>query len=62
MYSSPGEFQVVVVADSIASPLSEGTIEVRFKGSATTLEKIQSYLIVSGLFLLVRCTRRCCVL
>ncbi len=56
VYSTPGLYQLVVVADSIASELSEGVIEVRFKGSATTWEKVQSYLIVSGLFLLVGST------
>lgn len=53
VYSSPGEYKLVVVADSIASSLSDGSILVRYKGSATTWQKIQSYLIVSGLFLLV---------
>lgn len=53
VYSSPGEYKLVVVADSIASSLSDGSVLVRYKGSATTWQKIQSYLIVSGLFLLV---------
>jgi hypothetical protein len=53
VYSGPGQYQVVVVADSIQSPVSTGVITLRLEGAATTWDKIQSYLIMAGLFLLV---------
>ena len=51
-FASTGQYQLVVVADSIASPLSSGVIDVQFTGSASAWDKVRSYLVVAGLFLL----------
>ena len=51
-FTSPGQYQLVVVADGIASPPSTGVIDVQFTGAATSWDKARSYLVVFGLFLL----------
>ncbi len=52
VFGAPGRFRVVAVADSVSSPPSTSRVNVRFRGDATPWERIRTYLIVCGLFLL----------
>ena len=48
----PGTYSFIVVANSIASPVSAVTITAELQGAPSTAQKVVAYLVSAGLFLL----------